>query len=196
MPARRNSRNCYVMPNSDPSATPEQVMGTCLGLELEAAALYQRFAAATTDGDLAELWRDMSRAETHHAHLIAELANRRGFAVPPVPVRVLTAVVDKTEEIRRDADVADLTDDGMLAIAAALEFSEMDDLFTAICRAAGVSSEGGRAEHLAPLVKAVLARQAGGSALRHLVAALIRLDRRTPPETERESPCAGSSLRQ
>jgi hypothetical protein len=32
--------------------------------------------------------------------------------------------------------------------------------------------------------------------LRHLVAALIRLDRRAPPETERESPCAGSSLRQ
>lgn len=172
------SRNCFVMLNRQPPATPEQVMGTCLRLELEAAALYKRFEAASAEAALRELWASMARAETHHAHLVAELATRRGFAVPAVPLSLLTAIVERTEAIRGEADASELTPDRMLGIAAALEFSEMDDLFTAICRAAGVSADGGRAEHLQPLVTAVLARQAGASVLPHLLAALIRLDRR------------------
>lgn len=169
------------MLNSEPAATPEQVMGTCLRLELEAAALYKRFEAAAGESQLVELWATMARAETHHAHVIAELASRRGVAVPAVPVSLLTAIVARTEAIRSEADAGELTADRMLAISAALEFSEMDDLFTAICRAAGAPADAGRPQHLQPLVTAVLARQAGDSVLRHLLAALIRLDRRSEP---------------
>jgi rubrerythrin len=174
------TRNSFVMLDSEATATPEQVMGTCLGLELEAAALYKRFQDAAGDAELAELWETMSHAETHHARMIAELANRPGFAVPSLPLALLSTIVERTEAIRREADAGELTDDRMLAIAAALEFSEMDDLFTAICRAAGVSHDSGRAEHIEPLVRLVLARQSGDGVLRHLLAALIRLDRRAP----------------
>jgi hypothetical protein len=162
----------------EPSATPEQVMGTSLRLEIEAAALYQRFQSATTDPELVELWQTMARAETHHARLIADLASVREFPVPVVPIRVLTAIVDRAEAIRREADEGPLTTERMLSITAALEFSEMDDLFTAICRSAGVSPDGGRADHLEPLIQAVLVRQSGDTILRHLLAALIRLERR------------------
>lgn len=178
--AAEGTRNCFAMLDSEPSATPEQVMGTCLRLELEAAALYKRFQSEAEGDDLIELWETMSRAETHHARLIADLASRRDLVVPSIPVSLLSSIVEHTEAIRREADAGELTAERMLAIAAALEFSEMDDLFTAICRAAGVSADGGRAEHLQPLVGTVLARQGGDAVLRHLLAALIRLERRVP----------------
>jgi hypothetical protein len=174
------TRNSFVMLNSEPSATPEQVMGTCLRLELEAAALYKRFQSEACDPDMLDLWETMARAETHHARVIADLANRRDFAVPSVPMTLLSTIVERTDAIRREAEASDLTVDRMLAIAAALEFSEMDDLFTTICRAAGVSPDAGRAAHIEPLVQMVLARQGGDTVLRHLLAALIRLGRRVP----------------
>ena len=175
------------MLNAEPLATPEQLLGTCLQLEIEAAALYKRFHAAATDPELAMLWDTMARAEAHHAHLISELATRRGLVVPVVPVSLLTAIVERTEAIRGEADNGELTADRTLAIAAALEFSEMDDLFTALCRAAGLSADAGRADHLDPLVRVVLARPSGDAILRHLLAAVIRLDRRANPIERLES---------
>ncbi len=165
--------------NSGPTATPEQVLGTCLRLELEAAALYQRFQAAAPDPELAALWETMARAETHHAITIDQISSRHRVEVPAVSREILTAVVERADAIRKEADVGDLTADRMLSIAAALEFSEMDDLFTAICRSAGVSPDAGRADHLAPLVQVVLARKQGDGVLRHLLAAMIRLRRRS-----------------
>lgn len=175
------------MLNAEPLATPEQLLGTCLRLEIEAAALYKRFHSAATDPELAILWDTMSRAEAQHAHLISELATRRGLVVPVVPVSLLTAIVEHTEAIRGEADIGELTAERTLAIAAALEFSEMDDLFTALCRAAGISADAGRAEHLDPLVRVVLARPSGDAILRHLLAALIRLGRRANPVERLES---------
>jgi len=164
--------------DSSPVATPEQVLGTCLRLELEAAALYRRFQEAAPDPELASLWETMSRAETHHAHLIDELASRRRLLVPAVSHTLLTALVGRVGAIRGEADDGDLTAARMLSITAALEFSEMDDLFAAICRSGGISPDAGRADHLAPLVEAVLARKEGDGVLRHLLAAMIRLRRR------------------
>jgi hypothetical protein len=185
----RNS--CSV--NSEPAATPEQVLGTCLRLELEAAALYARFQGAAADHEMAALWETMSRAETHHAYLIEQLANRRRFVVPAVSRTVLGALVQRVDAVRSEADVGELTADRMLSIAAALEFSEMDDLFTAICQSGGVNPDQGRADHLAPLVQAVLARKEGDGVLRHLLAAMIRLRRRagssvvaSPPTSQGE----------
>jgi hypothetical protein len=66
----------------------------------------------------------------------------------------------------------------MLSITAALEFSEMDDLFGSICQAGGIDPDAGRADHLAPLLNVVLARKSGDGVLRHLLAAMIRLRRR------------------
>jgi hypothetical protein len=129
----------------------------------------------------------MARAEAHHAHLISDLASRRGLVLPLVPVSLLTTVVERTEAIRGEAGVRELTSERTLAIAAALEFSEMDDLFTAICRAAGISADAGRAEHLDPLVRVVLARPSGDTILRHLLAAVIRLGRRAQPAETLES---------
>jgi hypothetical protein len=164
--------------NSGPSATPEEVLGTCLRLELEAAALYKRFQGAATEIALIELWETMSRAEVRHAHLIEQLSGRRDLTVPAVSRGALTALVERTDAIRAQADVGPLTADRMLSITAALEFSEMDDLLTAICQSAGVSPDDGRADHLGPLVQAVLAREEGDGVLRHLLAAMLRLRRR------------------
>jgi hypothetical protein len=174
------TRNCFAM-HSGTAATPEQVMGTCLGLELEAAALYRRFQETTTDPDLAALWSGMSQEEMRHARMIDQLSQKRGFCAPALSAELLTDVVQRVEAIRATADVRDLGDERMLSIAAALEFSEMDDLFGTICRAAGVSPDAGRADHLAPLINAVLARKTGDSVLRHLLAAMIRLRRRAGP---------------
>jgi hypothetical protein len=55
----------------------------------------------------------------------------------------------------------------------------MDDLLGTVCRAAGIDPDSGRAEHIAPLVAAAERNAAGQPALRHLLAALIRLDRRS-----------------
>ncbi len=164
--------------DSGPVATPEQVLGTCLRLELEAAALYRRFQEAASDPELASVWETMSRAESHHAHVIDQLASRRRFVVPAVSYTLLTALVERVGAIRGEADDGDLTAERMLSITAALEFSEMDDLFAAICQSAGISPDAGRADHLAPLVEAVLARRDGDGVLRHLLAAMIRLRRR------------------
>jgi hypothetical protein len=101
---------------------------------------------------LIDLWEAMSRAEIRHAHLIEQLAGRREGVVPAVSRAVL--------------------------ITTALEFSEMDDLFTAICQSAGVAPDDGRTDHLTPLVQAVLAREEGDRVLRHLLAAMLRLRRR------------------
>jgi hypothetical protein len=160
------------------SATPEQIMGTCRQLELEAAALYRRFQLASDDPELCCLWEMMYREESRHARLIEGFADRRGFTVPPLSHDQLIALVDRVEAIRREADAPDLNEQRMLSIAAALEFSEMDDLFTAICRAAGVAPDAGRPDHLAPLIEAVLARSSEAGALRHILAATMRLRRR------------------
>lgn len=172
------ARNSYAM-NSGPSATPEQVMGTCLQLELEASALYRQFQAAAPDAELSALWETMARAELQHAHLIDQLASRRGFTVPAISQEALAAIVERIEAIRREADTPDLGADRMLSITAALEFSEMDDLFGAICRAGGIDPDAGRPDHLAPLLNVVLARRSGDGVLRHLLAAMIRLRRRS-----------------
>jgi hypothetical protein len=164
--------------NSGPLATPEEVLRTCLRLELEAAALYRQFQAAATEIALIDLWETMSRAELRHAHLIEQLASRRDLTVPAVSRDALTALVKRTDALRAQADVGPLTDDRMLSITTALEFSEMDDLLTAICQSAGVSPDDGRADHLGPLVQAVVARQEGDGVLGHLLAAMLRLRRR------------------
>jgi len=160
------------------SATPEQIMGTCRQLELEAAALYRRFQLASDDPELCCLWEMMYREESHHARMIEAVADRRGFTVPAISHDQLIALVERVEVIRGEADVPGLSEQRMLSIAAALEFSEMDDLFSAICRAAGVAPEGGRPDHLAPLIEAVLARSPEEGALRHILAATLRLRRR------------------
>jgi hypothetical protein len=167
--------------NSGPSATPEEVLGTCLRLEIEAAALYKRFEAAATAPGLLDLWRTMARAEIGHARLIERLASRRDLIVPAVSRAALVALVQRADTIRAQADLGRLDPDRMLSIAAALEFCEMDDLFTAICQSAGVSPDEGRVEHLAPLVDAVLARRGGDRVLGDLLASLLRLRRRAGP---------------
>jgi hypothetical protein len=164
--------------NSGRTATPEQIMGTCRQLELEAAALYRRFQNAAVDPGLCALWEAMSRDESRHAQLIEELASRPNFKVPTVSHQVLMGLVDRVEAIRREADVSDLNEQRMLSIAAALEFSEMDDLFGAICASAGVNPDAGRPNHLGPLVEAVMSRSTGDGVLRHLLAAMMRLRRR------------------
>jgi len=164
--------------NSGPSATPEEVLGTCLRLELEAAALYKRFQGAATEPALIDLWEAMSRAEIRHARLIEQLAGRRECVVPAVSRAALTTVVERADAIRAEADVGPLNSDRMLSITTALEFSEMDELFTAICQSAGVAPDDGRTDHLTPLVQAVLAREEGDGVLRHLLAAMLRLRRR------------------
>jgi hypothetical protein len=170
------------MMKSGRAATPEQIMGTCRQLELEAAALYRHFQNAAVDPELCALWETMYREESRHAQLIEELASRRGFTVPAVSHEILMTLVERVESIRREADGADLSEERMLSIAAALEFSEMDDLFGAICASAGVNPDAGRPNHLAPLVEAVMARSTGeGGVLRHLLAALMRLRRRANP---------------
>ena len=153
-------------------------MGTCLRLELEASALYRQFQAAAPDAELSDLWETMAREELHHAHLIDQLASRRGFTVPAISWEALAAVVERIDAIRGEGDAPDLGPDRMLSITAALEFSEMDDLFGAICQAGGVDPDVGRADHLAPLLNVVLARRSGDGVLRHLLAAMIRLRRR------------------
>jgi hypothetical protein len=166
------------MSNEEPAATPQEVMGTCLRLELEAAALYRRFGTATADARLAALWDGMSVEETEHARKIYELACRHDLATPVIARARLANVVRRVEAVRRQADVGQLTDRRMLAITAALEFSEMDDLFDAVCHQAGVSLDAGRAGHLAPLVDAVARCESDGDVLRHLLAAMVRLRRR------------------
>jgi hypothetical protein len=160
------------------SATPEQIMGTCRQLELEAAALYRRFQLASEDHELCSLWETMYREESRHARLIEGFADRRGFVVPAVSHDRLISIVERVEAIRRQADDPDLNDERMLSIAAALEFSEMDDLFSAICQSAGVAPDAGRPDHLAPLVEAVLARSTEEGGLRHILAAMMRSRRR------------------
>ena len=155
-------------------------MGTCLRLELEAAALYRRFREAARAPELAKMWETMSAEEMHHAHLVDQLAMKRGFVAPALSRDLLTALVQRVEAIRREADLGALDDERMLSITAALEFSEMDDLFGSICRGGGVDPDRGRGDHLAPLVEAVMARGSEGSVLRHLLAAMIRLHRRSP----------------
>jgi hypothetical protein len=175
--APSETRNSCRMNGS--SATAEHVLATCLRLELEAAALYRRFQAAASTPELADLWKTMSREEAHHADLIDQLAIQRAFVVPTVSWTQLTALGERVDVIRQEADVDDdLSDDRMLAITAALEFSEMDDLFIAICKSAGLSPDAGRADHLTLLVQAVLTRKEGNGTLRHLLAAMIRLRRR------------------
>ena len=192
MLAAAETRNSCGM-DSGPVATPERVLGTCLRLELEAAALYRRFQQAASDPQLASLWETMSRAETHHAHLIDELASRRRFVVPTVSHSLLTALVERVAAIRAEADDGALTAERMLSITAALEFSEMDDLFAAICQSAGISPDAGRADHLGPLVEAVLARKEGGGVLRHLLAAMLRLRRRAGSNDLEPQPAASAS---
>jgi hypothetical protein len=167
--------------NTGVSATPKEVLGTCHRLELEAAALYKRFQGAATEPALIDLWETMSRAETLHARLIEELAVRRDVTVPPVSRAALGALVERADAIRAQADVGTLSPDRMLSITTALEFSEMDDLFTAICRSAGLSPDEGRVDHLSPLIQAVLTREEGDRVLRHLLAAMLRLHRRAGP---------------
>lgn len=65
----------------------------------------------------------------------------------------------------------------MLSITTALEFSEMDDLFTAICQSAGVSLDVGWIDHLSPPVEAVIARHGRDHLLHDLMAAMLRLCR-------------------
>jgi hypothetical protein len=158
--------------NTGVSATPKEVLGTCHRLELEAAALYKRFQGAATEPALIDLWETLSRAETLHARLIEEL---------PVSRAALGALVERADAIRAQADVGTLSPDRMLSITTALEFSEMDDLFTAICRSAGLSPDEGRVDHLSPLIQAVLTREEGDRVLRHLLAAMLRLHRRAGP---------------
>jgi hypothetical protein len=126
------------------------------------------------------MWETMAREEMHHAHLVDQLAMKRGFVVPAVSRDLLATLVQRVEAIRREADLAPLDEERMLSITAALEFSEMDDLFGAICRGGGVDPDRGRGDHLAPLVEAVMARGSEGGVLRHLLAAMIRLHRRAP----------------
>ncbi len=182
--------------NQGPSATPEEVLGTCLRLELEAAALYKRFQGAATEIALIELWETMSRAEIRHAHLIEQLASRRELMVPAVSRAALTALVERADAIRAQADAGPLTPDRMLSITTALEFSEMDDLLTAICQAGGISPDHGRVDHLGPLVQVVLAREDGDSVLSHLLAAMLRLRRRAGTRaTVLEADAAGAAAR-
>jgi hypothetical protein len=178
MPSAPGARNSYRVMTTGVSATPEQIMGTCRQLELEAAALYRRFQLASDDPELCCLWEMMYREETHHARMIEAFADRRGFTVPAISHDQLIALVERVEAIRREAEVPDLSEQRMLSIAAALEFSEMDDLFSAICRTAGAAPDGGRPDHLAPLIEAVLARSSEEGALRHILAATLRLRRR------------------
>src|SRR5579863_998484 len=121
---RPKSRNSHSVMRTGTSATPEQIMGTCRQLELEAAALYRRFQLATDDPELCGIWEMMYREESRHAQLIEGFADRRGFTVPPVSRDQLIALVDRVEAIRREADLPDLSEERMLSIAAALEFSE------------------------------------------------------------------------
>jgi len=178
MVGRAGMRKSYVMSDQQAAATPEEVMGTCLQMELEAAALYRRFRAATRDGGLHALWDGMSRDETEHARRVDQLAGRAGLIVPVISRAGLADLVRRVEAIRRQADVGVLTDQRMLAITAALEFSEMDDLFDAVCRQGGAPLDGARAGHLAPLVEAVAGRESNGDVLRYLLAAMVRLRRR------------------
>lgn len=164
--------------NSGPSATPEEVLGTCLRLELEAAALYKRFQNAASEPALIELWETMSRAEIQHAHLIEQLAGRRQLVIPAVSRAALAALAERVEAVRGQADVGALSADRMLSITAALEFSEMDDLFAVICQSAGFSPDEGRVDHLGLLVQVVSAREDGDRVLRHLLAGMLRLRRR------------------
>jgi hypothetical protein len=166
------------MENPETAATPQEVLGTCLQMELEAAALYRRFRAATADRRLYDLWDGMARDETDHARRVDQLAGRAGLTVPVISRPALTALALRVDAIRRRADVGDLTDQRRLAITAALELSEMDDLFDAVCRQGGASLDAGRATHLAPLIDAVAARQSEGDELRYLLAAMVRLRRR------------------
>jgi len=172
------ARNACGMVNRGQKASPEQVMGTCLRLELEAAALYRRFKEAASSPELQAVWANMAADEMRHATLIDGLAMRRDFAPPEITRDVLAAVAERVEGVRREADHGLLDDDRMLSIAAALEFSEMDDLFAVICQTAGVEPDRGRGDHLAPLVHAVTSRESSGNVLPHLLAAMIRLHRR------------------
>jgi hypothetical protein len=167
------------MPNGSELATPEEVLKTCFDLEKEAAVLYRRFQAAAPDPELRALWATMAHEEEFHAGLIEELSNqaRTRYVAPAVPRDVLRAIVERVAGIRREADLFDLNADRMLSITAALEFSEMDDLFDAVCRASRVPVDVGRASHLRPLVEAALQRRSVDGILRHLLAAMIRLRR-------------------
>ena len=150
----------------------------CLLLTCLTTMVLKAVAQAAPDAELSDLWETMAREELHHARLIDQLASRRGFTVPVISREALAAVVERIDAIRREGDAPDLGPDRMLSITAALEFSEMDDLFGAICQAGGIDPDAGRADHLAPLLNVVLARRSGDGVLRHLLAAMIRLRRR------------------
>ena len=191
IPLTPERRDPGPMIESDQHATPEQVMGTCLRLELEAAALYRRFEEAAGSAELKRLWAAMAAEEAHHAALVHRLAMRRNFSPPAIGRDVLAAVAERVAEIRRQADVGVLDDDRMLSITAAVEFSEMDDLFSIICRSAGMEPDRERGDHLAPLVEAVTSRPSGGQVLQHLLAAMIRFYRRAQLDTASPSSGAG-----
>jgi len=161
-----------------PVAPPDELLGTCLRLELEAADLYRRFQGAATEPALVELWETMARGESEHAHFIERLVHRRQFVVPAVSRATLTALVERVDAIRSQADVGALSADRMLSISAALEFSEMDDLFTVLCQSSGLLPDEGRLDHLGPLIHAVSEREDGDHVLRHLLAAMLRQRRR------------------
>lgn len=164
-------------------ATPEQVLGTCLRLELDAAELYRRFQVATRNPGLARIWSEMRATERLHARTVGALAERRDLAVPAISRDLLESLVSRVDAISREADEPGLDDRRMVTLAAVLEFSEMDDLFAAVCRAGGIDPEPNRAEHFETLASALDVPGLNlDGAVRQLIRALIRVELGHPPQ--------------
>lgn len=162
---------------SEANATRGQILETSLGLEKGAASLYRSFARRTARPRLCALWERMAAEEDRHAAVVASLAERENLALPVVPAGELSRVESHVAELFRAAEPPDLDDVGMVSIAAAIEMSEMDEIFGALCRAAGVDPDRGRAAHISDLTEAAIALGDTGTAMRHLLAAFIRLER-------------------
>ncbi len=158
-------------------ATAEDILGTCRRLELGASEVYAHFAGRTADPDLAAVWRCMSEEEASHAAAVERLRDRPDFVPPTISRAELDAIIGRVDAVRRDAIEPGLDIPGMLVVATALELSEMNDLFALACRASGVDSDQGRAQHLSGLVEAAAKLGTKAGAVRHILASVVRLDR-------------------
>jgi hypothetical protein len=155
-----------------------EVLEACKRMELEAATIYQRFAARAGTPALRELWREMGEAELSHARAVDSLARRPDLRLPRIGRPELRRIEARFQTMADESESPSLDDAAMVALAAALEFSEMDDLFGTVCQAGGIDPDGGRADHICDLVQAATELGQLGTALRHMLASLIRLDRR------------------
>lgn len=112
-----------------------EILELCVELDERAERLYAGLAAAATDESLQGTFRELGRDEAEHTNWWSSLLDAWELGLLPDVVNDTETLIERLSGLREDLAEVDeqnlrnLSTDGMLALAARLEFSMIDPVF-------------------------------------------------------------------